>query len=461
MSRKFSALLPLVAGAALALSFASSILAAAPTIPPLKSAADKPVVAKPGPNNDWSQWRGPNRDGVSLDTGLLKKWPEGGPPLLYCFKDVGNGYCPPSIVGNKAYITGKFGQNDAILMAFELPETLPKGTPNSEVTELPFAGKMLWKVKYGNSCGSGENAAPVVVGDQIFVTSGDGDVAGISTSGKLLWSLSMKKDFKAFVQTNGSYGFSESPLVDGDKVIVCPGTADAVMIALNKDTGQLIWKAANPNGSERDAASHCSTMLSYGGGVKQYVNLTGWGLVGVSPEGKFLWGYKKTCESSVPTPIIRGDYVFAVSSYGFGSICMKLEAGGDTGINAKVVYQLPQDKFACLCGQAVLVGDYVYTGHGLYAGEPRCVNLLTGKPGWSEKQSGSGVAGLISADGLLFFRNESKEIVVIAADPQKYNLVSKWIPASHQNGYAPPVVAHGLLYLRDRNLVQVFDIRQH
>jgi outer membrane protein assembly factor BamB len=410
-------------------------------------------------DHDWPQWRGPNRDGVAADTGLLKKWPEGGPPFLYAFKGMAQGYCPPSIVGDKAYITGRFDKNDAYLMAFELPpyDALKPAAPG----DMPILGKMLWKTKYGSSCQSGENAAPVVVGNQIFITSGDGDVAGVGTDGKLLWTHNMQKDFKAHVQTNSTYGFSESPLVDGDKVIVCPGTRDAVMVAYDKNTGALLWKTENPNGGNRDSASHASTMISNAAGVKHYVNLTGWGLVGVSPEGKYLWGYKKTCESSIPTPIIKDDYVFAISSYGFGSILIKLTKEGETGLMPNVVYQLNSEESECLCGQAVLIGDKVYVGHGKYAGTPQCIDFLTGKLEWrAPRQEGTGVAALIAYDGMLIFRNESKELVLVEANPKEYNYITKFKPISQKRGYAPLVVAHGLLYARDDNVVMVYDLHQ-
>ncbi len=408
-------------------------------------------------DHDWPQWRGVNRDGISLDTGLLKKWPEGGPPLLYTFTGCGDGFCVPTIVGNRAYITGKFN-NDAVMMAFELPSPVPGPAAAGTV---PVAGKMLWKTKFGISCGSGENAAPVVAGDEIFTTSGNGEVAAFDTSGKLLWVHSMQKEFHAHIQTNSSYGFSESPLVDGGKVLVCPGTADAAMVAFNKDTGTLLWKCANPNGGAHDAASHCSTMLSNACGVKQYLNLTGWGLIGVSPEGKFLWGYRRTCESSIPTPIIRGDYVFAISSYGFGSLLLKIEQANG-GLTPKVVYQRTGEEFENLCGQAVLIGDYLYFGHGKYAGVPTCLDFLTGKEMWhAERQNGSGVAAMIAADGMLIFRNESKEVLLVEATPQGYHLVGNFKPVSLKKGYAPPVVAHGLMYLRDENVVMVYDIREH
>lgn len=440
------------------------VLACGPSAGSLFAQGDPhPPTGVPGAKkiDDWPQWRGVNRDGLSLEKGLLKKWPEQGPPMLYVFKEIGDGCCPPTIVGNRAYISGKVEKNEAWLFAFELPPT-PATPATGTPTELPSAARLLWKQKYGLSCNSGENAAPVVVGDRVYITSGDGDVAAFTTEGKMLWSHNMRKDFKAHIQTNSSYGFSESPLIDGNKLIICPGTAEAAMVAYDRESGELLWKAANPNGGERDAASHCSTMLSNAAGVQQYVNLTGWGLIGVSPEGKFLWGYKRTCESSIPTPIIRGDHVFAISAYGFGSVLLKLESDGSGGIKPKEVYKLGSEVCQNLCGQAVLIGDHVYVGHGLYAGVPVCIDFLTGKVMWrAPKQTGSGVSALIAADGMLYFRNESKEVLMVEATPKEYNLVSKFTPPSRRPGYTPPVVAHGLMFIRDKDLVMVYDLRQH
>jgi outer membrane protein assembly factor BamB len=421
----------------------------------------------PAADHDWPQWRGPNRDGVSLDTGLIKKWPEGGPPLLYAFrgdgeKGCGNGYCPPTVVGNRAYLSGEFpaagGKHEAWLFGFELPK-YDALTP-APADEVPMLGKMLFKTKVGLSCISGENAAPVVVDDNIYLTTGDGDVAALNTDGKLLWSHSMKKDFNAHIQTNGNYGFSESPLIDGDKLIVCPGTRDAVMVAYNRHTGELLWKTENPEGGPRDAASHASTMLSNACGIKHYVNLTGWGLVGVSPEGKYLWGVKKTCESSIPSPIVKDDYVFAISAYGFGSIMIKLTKDESGAITPNTVWKLGGGECQCLAGQAVLVGDKIYVGNGLYAGNPTCVDFLTGKVAWRAKQEGGGQNQVISYDGMLIFRSESKDIVLIEANPKEYKLVAKFRPVNARYGGSPPVIARGLLYLRDRDLVQVYDLHQ-
>ena len=265
----------------------------------------------------------------------------------------------------------------------------------------------------------------------------------------------------------GHYGYSESPLVDGDKVICCPGVPENVMVALNKMTGEVIWKTRLPDIGPKGVseASYASCVITEAGGVRQYVNLVGRGLIGVAAkDGKFLWSYNRIANghTNIPSPIVHGDCIFLSNGYGSGTCYVKLSADGQGGVKCEELWFMNSNVCENLCGGSAIIGDYAYLGHGHYAGVPTCVDLAKGKVVWrADKQTGSGVAGMIAADGMLIFRNESKELLLVEATPKGYNLVSVFKPRGLDSpGYAHPVVAQGCLYVRSRNTVACYDLRQ-
>ncbi len=417
--------------------------------PPSDKGKEADSVQARGATQDWPQWRGPNRNGISPCTGLMKKWPEAGPPVLATLPDVGAGLSSPAVVGDRLYILGKRGK-DACVIAFDWK-----------------AQKELWATPFAEGFQEGERATPTVDNECIYALGGKGDIACVTTAGKLLWRKSLPRDFHSLLQM-GQYGYSESPLVDGDKVICCPGVPENVMVALNKRTGAVIWKAEIPEVGKHGVSEsgYSSCMVTDAGGVRQYVNSVGRGLIGVAAkDGKFLWSYNRIANghTNIPSPIMHGDHVFLSNGYGTGTCYLKLSADGHGGVKCQEEWFLNRDVCENLCGQSVIIGDYAYVGHGQYAGVPMCVDLAKGKVAWkANKQTGSGVAGLISADGMLIFRNESKELLLVEATPKGYHLVSVFRPEGKQGtGWSHPVIAQGCLFVRYQSSLTVYDLKQH
>ncbi len=178
-----------------------------------------------------------------------------------------------------------------------------------------------------------------------------------------------------------------------------------------------------------------------------------------------LWTYNLAGgEANIPTPIVRGDYVYCCSSYGSGAVLLKLSADGADGVKAEKIYHLPASVAENLMGQSVLVGDYTYTGKGGYSGNPLCIEFLTGKVMWTARQVGSGVAGVTAADGKLIFRAESGHVSLIEASPKQFNLISSFKPNDGSKGneahWSHPVVSHGLLFIRQHDTLCAYDLRK-
>jgi outer membrane protein assembly factor BamB len=257
-------------------------------------------------------------------------------------------------------------------------------------------------------------------------------------------------------------------LIDGEKLLCTPGARDAMIVALDKKTGDTIWKAAapgnlGPNGT--DGAGYASIVISHGGGVKQYVQLVGRGIVSFRAEdGKFLWNYNRVANqvANIPTPLVEGDYVFASTGYQAGAALLELKKHGD-GVIAKEVYFLPGSKVQNHHGGMVLLGDYVYMGNGHNNGFPLCLELKTGKIMWhGGRGAGTGSAAVLEADGELYFRYQNGVMALVEANPEKYVLKGKFDLATHNGESWPhPVIVDHCLYVRDQDALLCYDIEKH
>src|SRR4051812_3849392 len=217
---------------------------------------------------DWPQWRGPGRDGISKETGLLKEWPKDGPKLLWQVKDIGFGYSTPSVVGDHLYLLSNKGTANEFAQALSVKD-----------------GKQVWSTRLGNVGPNkgpqypGARSTPTVDGDSLYALGSDGDLACLETaSGKLRWKKNLRTDLGG---KPGDWAYAESPLVDGDRLVVTPGGADATLVALNKASGDVAWKSAIPGG---DNAGYASIISIDAAGKKQYVQFLGNGLVGVDAQ---------------------------------------------------------------------------------------------------------------------------------------------------------------------------------
>jgi hypothetical protein len=257
------------------------------------------------------------------------------------------------------------------------------------------------------------------------------------------------------------WGFSESPLIDGDRVICTPGGDDAMVVALNKKSGDEIWRCPAPEGNGKKGAGYASVVVSEAAGVRQYVTLVGSSLIGVlADDGALLWNYTKVANgvANIPTPFPYGDYIFASSGYGTGSCLLKLSAK-DGGVAAEEVYFLKADDFQNHHGGMVKIGDYVYAGTQHGKGFPTCIDVATGEQKWLDRGPGKGSAAVLYVDGHLIFRYQDGLVALIEATPEEYRLKGTFMPDfQKRESWAHPVVVDGKLYLREQEKLMCYDV---
>jgi outer membrane protein assembly factor BamB len=408
------------------------------------------ILTTAATSRDWPQWRGPARTAVSAETGLLAAWPEGGPKLLWETKGLGKGFSSISIVDGKLFTMGDLPdgeQKSQYVIAFDLASRQP-----------------IWKVKVGPPHGDGSRCTPTVAGGLVYALGTEGDLVCVAAdTGKESWRKNFKSDFGGKMMSGWKY--SESPLVDGEKLICTPGGPQAALVALNRKTGEVIWKCAPPKPDMMGGAGYSSVVVSQGAGVRQYVTVMGRGAIGVEADtGKFLWHYPKVANgtANIPTAVADGDYVFVSTGYNTGSALLKLSKTAD-GTKAEQVYWLDANTFQCHHGGFLKVGNYIFGAHGHNAGNPICIEMATGKVVWSEKQPGERSGAVVCADNKLIFRYENNLIALIEADPKEYKLKSTFKlpgrPGMGGPGWPHPVVLDGKLYLRHNDYLFCYDIK--
>jgi outer membrane protein assembly factor BamB len=405
----------------------TGVLAAAPPrSEPTKRRAD----------SDWPQWRGPMRDNHSADTGLLKQWPEGGPPLAWKAKGVGTGYSSVSVAGGRIFTMGD-GPDSSYVHALKLD-----------------GGGKLWSAKVGRTGGSyeGTRSTPTVDGDRVYALGQWGDLVCLeAVGGKEIWRKNLEKDFGGHMMSG--WGYSESVLVDGEKVVCTPGGDKGTILALNKDTGDVVWRTKE----FKDSAAYSSLVPAEIGGVRQYVQLTDASVVGVAADsGKLLWRAPRKGETAViPTPVVHDNHVFVTSGYGVGCNLFRVtESAGK--FKAEQVYA--SKNLTNHHGGVVLVGDYLY---GTDDRQLICMEFLTGKVAWKDRGVGKG--SVVYADGNLYVRGEGGPgaVALVEATPKGYRERGQFEQPdrSDKNSWAHPVVAGGKLYLRDQDVLLCYDVR--
>jgi outer membrane protein assembly factor BamB len=389
--------------------------------------------------DDWPQWRGPDRTGISKETGLLKEWPEGGPKLAWKAEKLGTGYSSPAVVNGVVYTQTTRGGKE---YAVALDEKTGK---EKWATELGMVGENKM-VQY-----PGTRATPTVDGDRLYCLASDGELNCLGTDGKVVWHKNLARDFAGEV---GNWAYTESVLVDGDAVVCTPGGKTATLAKLKKATGEVIWKAAVPGG---DIADYASIMPVTVGGKKQYVQYMRKAAVGVDAEtGQFLWKNSKTQDqgASILTPVVDRNVVFVAGSR-TGGAALKLSADGAT-VKADEVFF---DKaFGPSSGGAVLLDGHLYFTAGGQVGKLYCVEFATGKVKWTE--AGVGNASLCYADGRLYLRGWNGDIALAAVSPDKYEEKGRFKQPdrSKTQGWPHPAVANGRLYVRDMDVLLAFDV---
>ncbi len=423
-----------------AFTFAKSAVATTPSIERENQVSEPPTAV-----DDWPQWRGPNRDAVSPATGLLTDWPDDGPPLQWTAKGLGRGMSGVSVADGRILTMGKRDGDGVCLIALDAEN-----------------GKEIWSAPL--EADGKPNGTPTIDGAHVFAITYDGTLVCAQTAtGRVLWKKNFVTDFGG---KEPQWGYSESPLVDGNVVVCTPGAADALIVALDKSTGETVWKTNTPAEMQdrgHGGAGYSSIVVGRGAGIRQYVQLIGNGVIGVSTaDGTSLWGYDRIANdvANIPTPIVHGDYVFTSTGYGAGAALLRLERT-DSGVKVNEVYFRPGNTMQNHHGGMVLVDGHVYFGHGHNQGLPMCVELLTGNIEWGpERGPGTDSAAVVYADGHLYFRYQNAVMALIEATPEAYRLKASFpLPSHLDDSWPHPVISNGRLYLRDQDVLMCYDLR--
>src|SRR5688572_13508781 len=431
---------------------------------------------------DWPQWQGPERNAVSKETGLLKEWPKDGPPLAWKVSGVGGGYSSPSIAGGQIFGMSNRGSDEVVWARNE--------ADGKELWVTPLRPVVSQGMRQGIE---GPGCTPTVDGDRIYVIGMGGDLVCLNAKdGKIVWQKNFTRDFGGNLPT---WRFNESPLVDGDKVICTPGGPDAMMVALNKMTGETIWKSQLPAAPEANPAAGgggggCGQGGRGGGpggrggrgpgagagyssaiaidfeGQRQYVQLTARALIGVAAsDGKLLWRYDKPANRmgiNISTPLYHDGHVFAASAYGAGGGLVKLVKDA-AGIKAEEVYFT--NKMQNHHGGMVVVDGALYGANGgNEGGFLACLDFKTGNLLWDERDSGQRRApkgSIALADGRIYYRTEQGAMLLIEPNPKQYTERGRFDQPDRtpQPAWPHPVIANGKLYLRDQDLLLCYDVK--
>lgn len=398
--------------------------------------------------SDWPQFRGPNRDGKSPETGLLKIWPEAGPRLLRTISGVGGGFSSPSIARGRLYITGKVGR-DLRLFCFDL------------------SGKKVWEQAHGraydgetapHSPHPGARAAPTIDGDMIYLLGGLGRLTAYRVrTGEPAWSVDVVEKLGGRVPP---WGYAESVLIDGARLICTPGgEKTGTFAALDKTSGRVLWQSKEA----KERAEYGSPILIEFDGVRQIVTMTRGGLVAVSPEnGALLWRHSRFAGMTTPErttahcnpPVYADGHVFEATGYhtrGGGAVALRKTP---SGFRAEPVWE--SKKLNSELGGYVLVDGFIYATAG--AGWA-CVELKTGTERWSGRGPGKG--SIIYADGMLYCLGENGKMGLIEANPATFKMVSSLeLPEGEGRCWTHPVISDGKLYLRWSENLYVYDIKE-
>ena len=384
---------------------------------------------------DWPQFRGPNRDGKSGETGLLKAWPEAGLERLWVVGGLGTGFSGAAVAQGSLYITGMVGEDhEGVLFAFDL------------------AGNPQWKRAYGPEWSDrypGTRATPTVDGERIYLLSGTGRLLCFTAAtGEVQWSENLVKKFGGIVQP---CGFAESVLIEGNKVICTPGGEDACLVALDKSTGETIWTS---RGFSQQSA-YCSPIVVERGGERWLVTITERSVVGVDMEtGRIAWRHPvdpdATDQNHSVSPVYEGGRLYVTSGHGIGGLMLALSPDG-----RGVEQRWTDETLNCLHGGLVVVDGYVYGAnmHGQWV----CLELESGKVMY--EADGVGMGSVTYADGMLYCYGENGALGLVKASPEGYELSGR-IQIEHGEGehWSHPVIAGGRLYLRHGDALAAYAV---
>lgn len=387
------------------------------------------------PASDWPQWRGPDRSGSSMETGLQKQWPPAGPRRVWVASDVGAGYGSTAVRGDRVYVQGLKARQSGVTSLDRVNGTVA-----------------WWKAIGGtgsNDRGPGPRGTPTLDGDRLYVLTEAGDLAALrAQDGSTLWQRNILKDFGG---QNIPWLISESPLVDGNLVIVTPGGPAAGMVALDKMSGKTVWTSKELS----DEAGYASPIVADVQGVRTVMTLTSAAGVGVrASDGKLMWRYRPAANNTanIATPVFHDDKVFYTSDYGTGGALLSLRAEGGEVKAQEVYFTRDMQNHH---GGVVVVNGYIY---GYNNAILVCLEFATGKMMWRDRSVGKGA--LSYADGNLYILSEDNVVGLVEATPSGYREKGRFqIADQGWPSWAHPVVSGGRLYLRNQSTLASYDIR--
>jgi outer membrane protein assembly factor BamB len=382
--------------------------------------------------DDWPQWRGPKRDGVSTETGLLQQWPAGGPTLAWRATGAGSGYSSFAVAGGRLYTMGS-RQNTEYVMAFDAA-----------------SGKKLWEVangrRFSNDRGDGPRATPTVDGNRVYAFGSSGDLSVLdAATGKVVWTQNLLQKFGG---SNITWGLSESPLVLDDRILVTPGGRNSGIVALRKTDGSVLWQ------SQSDRPGYSSAILHPIGNVQQAIVFTGSRAVGVDvSDGRLLWSYDRMANNvaNIATPIARGNHVFLSSDYGTGAALLSLTAAGNRVTASEVYFTREMRNHHA---SSILIGDYLY---GFSSAILTAMRFDTGAVAWRDRSVGKG--SMTFADGRLYLFSENGVVGLAEANPAKYVEHGRFtLNTGNLPSWTHPVVSGGKLFLRDQDTLYAYNV---
>jgi outer membrane protein assembly factor BamB len=441
--------------------------------------------------DDWPQWQGPDRNAISKEHGLLQQWPKDGPPLTWKIKGLGGGYNAPSVAAGRIFGMSNRRDDEVVWALSEEDGQTLWTTP---LEPAPRGGPPQGK--------EGSGCTPTVDGERVYVLGLAGTLACLQVGdGKIVWQRSLTRDLGGRAP---GWRYNESPLVDGDKVICTPGGNDAMMVALDKLTGNTIWKSQMPGGASGGpgaggpgsvsgtpeapgggpggppgggpgrrrgpgggGAAYASAIAIDFQGQRQYVQFTARAVIGVSAaDGKFLWRYTRPANPmgiSCSTPVYQDGLIFASSAYGTGGGLVKLSKDSNGDFKAEEVWF--SSKMQNHHGGMIVVDGSLYGANGGNDGGALvCLDFKTGNVLWNERDDPEHRApkgSLAMADGRLYYRTENGPMLLIEPNSKQYVERGRFEQPdrSEQAAWPHPVIANGKLYLRDQDVLLCYDVK--
>lgn len=389
---------------------------------------------------DWTQWRGPHRDGKSAESGLLNSWPQGGPKLLWQTNDLGNGFSTPSAAGGTVYLISNKNMDAEEVIALSLAD-----------------GSQLWATKIGpvgKNQGPqypGTRSTPTIDGDTLYVLGSDGDLACLDAKlGSVKWRKNLRSDFGG---KPGKWAYAESPLIDGDTLVCSPGGSEATVVALNKSDGTAIWKSPL---READDAGFSSPIAATIAGTKQYVLFLAKGVVGLNAQtGELLWRYTNTSDkdANVQTPVVRDNLVYTGAGRVGGGL-VRVSGGKSQPEEVYFGKTLPSGM-----GGNILIDGNLF---GTSGPTQICIDFASGEKKWQDRSIGA--ASLCYADGKIFLHGENNDVAVIEAIGDGYKELARFTPPNapqrvKAKAWTYPIIVDGKLIIRDVGTVWCYDVR--